>query len=384
MRKILYLIIALLVPFLMPISVNAEGMTGSEIINLNINPDYVNTYGASCGSAGSVALVGSDNQQKAYNYFVAQGLTSAQSAGLVGNFISESNMNPTIQNGIGAYGIAQWLDGRKSALQLLPNYDTLEVQLAFVMTELSGSEGVANSALRAVTGNDVEDAAQAASVVAYKYERPESVNGAPALLNERMANARGIFKLYGSGSGGASNSTAAISSASCGGGVATGDFVHYAQCDPAWGGNSYGDSTVCGAGCGPTSMAMIISTLTGQKVTPAETSAWAGSKGLKVEGGSSWSIAPLAAEHWGLTSKPTGADPVAITDAIKGGALVIVAGQGPSPFTTGGHYIVIRGVTADGKWLVGNSAESTLDTKEWDPAAITPYMNGGSAYAISK
>ena len=52
--------------------------------------------GAGVGAANPT---GSDNMQKPLIIFVSQGYTSAQSAGLVGNFISESGMNqqsPTV------------------------------------------------------------------------------------------------------------------------------------------------------------------------------------------------------------------------------------------------------------------------------------------------
>ena len=62
----------------------------------------------------------------------------------------------------------------KTNLHNLSGYDTLETQVAFVVTELSGSES-ANGALKTVSGNTENDAAQAASAVAYKYERPESI-----------------------------------------------------------------------------------------------------------------------------------------------------------------------------------------------------------------
>lgn len=200
----------------------------SEQINLNINPDYVNNYSdCSSGSVGAANLTGSDNMQKAFNYFVSQGYTAAQSAGLVGNFISESGMNPTITNSIGAYGIAQWLGGRKTNLQKLPSYDTLEVQVAFVVTELSGGESAAGNALKAVSGATAEAAAQAASVIAYKYERPETINGKPALLDDRMSNAGGVFNLYGAGAPAGSNVSAAdlsLPASSCSTSVVNGDL----------------------------------------------------------------------------------------------------------------------------------------------------------------
>lgn len=224
-RRFLMLLLATQLVF----GAQVSALSADQKRAFNIGARWFSTDEAECltdgAGVGAANLTGSDNMQKAFNYFVSQGYTSAQSAGLVGNFISESGMNPTItNNSIGAYGIAQWLGGRKTNLHNLSGYDTLETQVAFVVTELSGSESAANGALKAVSGNTENDAAQAASAVAYKYERPESINGKPALLDERMANAKGVFNLYGNGApAGANVSTATIASASsgCGGSSVT-------------------------------------------------------------------------------------------------------------------------------------------------------------------
>ena len=56
-----------------------------------------------------------NNEQTAFNYFVAKGLTKEQSAGIVGNLIQESSVLPTAieYDGDPNRGIAQWsVDGR--------------------------------------------------------------------------------------------------------------------------------------------------------------------------------------------------------------------------------------------------------------------------------
>src|SRR5215472_13538310 len=55
----------------------------------------------------------SPNAQTAYEYFVGQGLTSFQAAGIVGNLEQESNIDPTIKQfgGGPGRGIAQWSAG---------------------------------------------------------------------------------------------------------------------------------------------------------------------------------------------------------------------------------------------------------------------------------
>jgi hypothetical protein len=100
--------------------------------------------------------------------------------------------------------------------------------------------------------------------------------------------------------------------------------------------------------------------------------------------GSSWSIGPVLAKHWGLKAQAIGADGAKIAATLQAGGLVITAGQGAKPFTSGGHFIVIRGLTADGKWKVGDSGHNDTSDKEWEPSQLLASMAGGSVYAISK
>lgn len=79
------------------------------------------------------------NKKKAMEFFQNKGLSAHAAAGLVGNFLRESQLNPTALNkGSGAYGIAQWLGSRKK--NLFAKYGrnpTFEQQLNFVWEELN-------------------------------------------------------------------------------------------------------------------------------------------------------------------------------------------------------------------------------------------------------
>jgi len=162
-------------------------------------------------------------------------------------------------------------------------------------------------------------------------------------------------------------------------------FAIYKQTDPAWKNKPYGSSTIGPSGCGPSAMAMIVTALTGNKVTPPEVADVA--KSMYVEGaGSSWQIGPFVAQHYGLQSSAVGASVSKITEALLAGGLVVAPGDGADPFTKGGHYIVIRGVTASGKWKIGDSKGNGAETsqKEWDPQTLVSQMHSGGVYAISK
>jgi hypothetical protein len=336
----------------------------------------VNDYTFCDVKSDSISLVGNDNIEKAYNYFKSKGVLSAeQVSGIVGNFIAESNVNPTIMNGIGAYGIAQWLDARKSALQSRANYNTLGVQLDFTWYELNGPEKAALTDLLKQTTPE-----SAALSFEDKYERSGG-----ALLERRKNAARSVFEQFGAGG------STGTSSSSC---VGTGPgqdtqyidgFTIYSQYDPLWKDLKYGTSTVGASGCGPAAMAMIITALTGRQITPTQTTNYANTKNLYVAGeGSSWTIAPVLASYWGLKSAKISADVTAITQALRSGRLVIGAGRGGLPFTESGHYIVIRGVTDTGKFMVGDSAHKETNSQEWDPADLVSKMAAGSMYSIYK
>jgi hypothetical protein len=77
----------------------------------NNSLDNSNTTCSDAGGDGSVTdLVGSDNVQRAYNYFVGSRQLSPQAAaGIIGNLIAESGVNPnSVQPSGYGHGIAQW------------------------------------------------------------------------------------------------------------------------------------------------------------------------------------------------------------------------------------------------------------------------------------
>lgn len=348
-----------------------------------------------CSVGIATDLNGNDNQQKAFNFFVQPpaGLTPEQSAAIVGNLMQESGVNPTARNpSSGAYGIAQWLGGRYTALQDFAsshggNADDLGTQLSFLWYEVTeGGEKVYGAVDALKAAGSLEQMVEAWET---KFERADP---SEANMPKRIEYARKVLQLYGGGVGANTVSPGGTSAGSCAGITGPGEdskyvdgFLVYSQYDPAWKDKPYSTSTIGASGCGPAAMAMIITALTGQAVTPPMTADYAASQNLYVPGaGSSWAIGPVLAEHWGLKSQQIGADISKITATLQAGGLVITAGQGPKPFTSGGHFIVIRAVTADGKFKVGDSGHSDTSDQEWDPQQLISSMADGSVYAITK
>jgi hypothetical protein len=146
----------------------------------------------------AVDLSGNNNTEIAFNYFVDKGLPAFQSAGIVGNLIAESGVDPA-KNQLGGgpgRGIAQWEMGARWDTYLAFAKQkgfkplTLEPQLQFIWHELNGSESAAFLRLK-----DAPDVSIAASNFAQYYERPKSHN-----YSSRISAAKDVLNRYGSSS----------------------------------------------------------------------------------------------------------------------------------------------------------------------------------------
>ncbi|HEU5122351.1 MAG TPA: C39 family peptidase [Candidatus Saccharimonadales bacterium] len=163
----------------------------------------------------------------------------------------------------------------------------------------------------------------------------------------------------------------------------------FSQCDPAWKDMRYGDGSMCANGCGPAAMAMIITALTGKRVTPDATAAYATANGQYFYDqygrghGSKHTIPAVLAPHWGLRAVKLRQTEADVKNAIAQGGLVIIAGNTRAPFTPAGHYIVVRAVKPDGSVVIGNSALPDTNNRTWNLGTeILPIARETSIYAI--
>lgn len=89
-------------------------------------------------------LTGENNIEKAWNFYRAEGFSEEATAGILGNYMRESKMNPSVEeygNKIG-YGLAQWSFSRRTDLVKWTvendlNVGSLEGQLNFSMYEMN-------------------------------------------------------------------------------------------------------------------------------------------------------------------------------------------------------------------------------------------------------
>lgn len=89
-----------------------------------------------------------NNEAVIWNYLVGKGYTRNQVAGIMGNLMQEHRFNTS--DTPGGMGIAQWMGGRRENLIAHGNCLDLNVQLDFLMEELSGGYVGVNENIRAV------------------------------------------------------------------------------------------------------------------------------------------------------------------------------------------------------------------------------------------
>lgn len=167
------------------------------------------------------------------------------------------------------------------------------------------------------------------------------------------------------------------------------EVMYYNQLDERWADVMYGTSSTIGqGGCGPTSMSIVTSTLTGEAHDPVELAEWSVANGHRCEGNGSYhSLIPAAAAAYGLSCEKN-LDAQGIVDALSSGKLVVVI-MSKGHFTKGGHFIVLRGVTSEGKILVADPVSYSRSEQEWDLSIIMNESNkaagsGGPYWAIGR
>lgn len=161
-----------------------------------------NALGMSPNTTGISPMAIAANEKTAFDYFVGKGLTKRQSAGIVGNLIVESGVDPTIKQSGGGpgRGIAQWgVGGRWDhdsknnmvwyAAQHGVSQWSLGGQLGFTWYELTNFSSYGYADLKKAT-------TISAATVAFerKFEGCGSCNE-----SRRVSAATSVFNKYGGG-----------------------------------------------------------------------------------------------------------------------------------------------------------------------------------------
>ncbi|NLK36904.1 MAG: C39 family peptidase [Epulopiscium sp.] len=168
-------------------------------------------------------------------------------------------------------------------------------------------------------------------------------------------------------------------------------ITYYNQNDARWKDKIYGKKDTIGVyGCGPTVLAMIVSSLTEDVMTPDAMAAWAYKNNFFCPGSGSYhSIIPNGASSFGLqvTSLKTPSKETIIQELCTGKILVALMKKGT--FTaSGGHFIILRSASLDGKVYIADPQSLDNSMKEWDVDLLiselkTNASSGGPVWAIS-
>lgn len=150
------------------------------------------------------------------------------------------------------------------------------------------------------------------------------------------------------------------------------DYPDVAFCglDSVAGCSGTGKNTICTSGCGVTSYAMVVATLSDTESTfdPIAANDEATASGTCSSNGTSNGLfTNIANNHSGFTIEQLpvtkeGANQV--LSVLQNGGVVVANVQEPSPFTDGGHWIVIRGITSDGSIKVADPNSQSISTSE--------------------
>ncbi len=162
------------------------------------------------------------------------------------------------------------------------------------------------------------------------------------------------------------------------------------QTDAQWADYLYGGyDPISTHGCGPTTLATAVCSLTGQLITPIDVAKWSANNGCYSKGyGSYHTLIPNGASYYGLTCESC--DDISqesFQTYLSEGKLLILL-MGPGDFSTSGHFILVHGYTADGEFYVSDcfSEENTAQT--WSADSLISQLStsasaGGPVWVIS-
>lgn len=154
------------------------------------------------------------------------------------------------------------------------------------------------------------------------------------------------------------------------------------QWDERWGYASYGDSIIAIAGCGPTSLSMVILSLTcNEDATPYQLAQYSVENGYYVNGtGTSWNLMTDGVRSFGLIAEELPLSENTMKQELDKGHPIICA-MGVGDFTTSGHFIVIYGYDANG-FQINDPNCIGRSKKSWDYETISTQIRNLWAYSV--
>lgn len=140
------------------------------------------------------------------------------------------------------------------------------------------------------------------------------------------------------------------------------DIPYYLQWDRRWGQRKYTDENIAINGCGPTSMAMVISgLLKDDSITPVEMAQY---EEYAEGSGTGWQYFMEVPKKYGIKVKELSTNEKIYKNELKNGR-PIIANVGVGDFSSIGHYIVLVGVDEDGMFIINDSSSPTNTNEKW-------------------
>ena len=159
------------------------------------------------------------------------------------------------------------------------------------------------------------------------------------------------------------------------------DFPLLLQWDPRWGYAPYGNSNIGLAGCGPTSLAMVLYYLTKDAdITPDRIADYAMEHGYYVEGaGTAWALMEDVPFQYGVQVSKINLAESSMKGQLDMGRVIICAMRS-GDFTSSGHFIVIIGYDEEG-FIVNDSNCVARSKERWSYERIENQINSIWAYS---
>lgn len=122
-------------------------------------------------------------------------------------------------------------------------------------------------------------------------------------------------------------------------------LTYYSQADSRWASHKYGNNTMINSGCGPTSAAMVVSSIKGE-IRPDTMGDLFVKYGYRsANAGTYWSSMKWTADVFNIGYKETSSFDTMISKLKDNNYVIVICREGL--FTYGGHFIVIVGIDGD-------------------------------------
>ena len=174
--------------------------------------------------------------------------------------------------------------------------------------------------------------------------------------------------------------------------TAMGPMTYYNQHDSHWAKYLYGgQDSISKYGCGPTTVAMIVSSFgnVNGSITPKEMAEWSSHyKFYAPQSGSYHDYIPSALSAFDLmVDSVQERTPAKVAELLNSGH-ILVALMGKGALTNGGHFVIITKQNLNGTVSIADPNSYKKTQQDWDPAQLMRelkknYDGGGPLWAVS-